>query len=361
MDNLFGKDYLGYHYDKSKVCFVNEEDLPNFEYNHDEWEDGYYQTLNCTPLSPRSPLGKKGRKADKSHTEQKSKPARRCLFPAPKLNSCSLPSEVRVKNHSQPTQKIPCPASITESLRSVQEPLKLCMSQTATRQELSQIKLPPVANLIHETEVVPIFGKFQEDNPYLLNSRPSEHIMMAAHKIISTCSSQVIDTNTIHLDDSDGLSGVTIGTLGNFNSSGIDVPLKYCSLAKMQRNFKEMAWLHFNPVKYTFRETEIKFLCSFFENSPHDPLRVVASLEDIRVDFKSLSTLVGERYIDNFIINYCLKKSLIDKQKRTKSCSLLCLPAEALSWLNNQDFDPIKSIIQKDLHHPTELKLILMP
>ena len=52
MDNLFGKDYLGYHYDKSKVCFVNEEDLPDFEYNHDEWEDRYYQTLNCTPLSP---------------------------------------------------------------------------------------------------------------------------------------------------------------------------------------------------------------------------------------------------------------------------------------------------------------------
>ena len=122
-----------------------------------------------------------------------------------------------------------------------------------------------------------------------------------------------------------------------------------------------MAWLHFNPDKYTLRETEIKFLCSYFESSHHDPLHVVASLDGICVDFKSLSTLVGECYIENFIINYCLKKSLINKQKQTKSCSVLCLPSGALSWLENQDLDPIKTIIQKDLHHPTGLKLILMP
>ena len=186
--------------------------------------------------------------------------------------------------------------------------------------------------------------------------------MMIAHKIISTCSSQVIDANTLQLDDSDGPSGVKIGTLGNFNTSGIDVLLRYCSIANMQHNFKEeMAWLHFNPDKYTLRETEIKFLCSYFESSHHDPLHVVGSLDGICVDFKSFSTLVGERYIDNVIINYCLKKSLINKQKQTKSCSILCLPPEALSWLKNQDLDPIKTIIQKELHHPTELKFILMP
>lgn len=123
-----------------------------------------------------------------------------------------------------------------------------------------------------------------------------------------------------------------------------------------------MKWLHFNPDKLSLGETEIKYLCSFFESSPHDPLRVVTSLDGINVDFKSVSTLVGERYIDNFIIDYCLKKSLINSQKQTKSTSsILCLPAEALSWLENQDLDPIKTVIQKDLHHPSELKLILMP
>ena len=363
MDNLFGKDYLGYHYDKSKVCFVNEEYLPDFEYNRDEWEDRCYQTLNCTPLSPRSPLAKRGKKGEESQAEQKFKPGKRCLFPAPKANSCPLPSAVSAKQQYQPTQQIQSPVSIPKSLKPVQEPLKLCMSQTATRQELSQIKLPPVTNIIRETEVVPIFGNFQEDNPYSLKSRPSEHIMTIAHKIISTCSAQLIDGNTIQLDDEDDPSGVKIGTLGNFDTTGIDILLRYCSIAKMQHNFRdEMAWLHFNPDKFSLGETEIKYLCTFFESSPHDPLRVVTSLDGVNVDFKSVSTLVGERYIDNFIIDYCLKKSLINSQKQTKSTSsILCLPAEALSWLENQDLDPIKTVIQKDLHHPNELKLILMP
>ena len=88
---------------------------------------------------------------------------------------------------------------------------------------------------------------------------------------------------------------------------------------------------------------------------------VLSLLDGIHVDFKSLSTLVGERYIDNFIIDYCLKKTLIDKQKQTKSYSTICLPAQALTWLHNQVLDPIKTIIQKDLYHPNELKRILMP
>ena len=105
MDNLFGKDYLGYHYDKSKVCFVNAEDSPDFEYNHDEWEDGYYQTRNCTPMSPQSPSVKKSRQDDEQHAEQKSKPAKRCLFTASNSNSCPLPSGVRVRKQPQSTQK----------------------------------------------------------------------------------------------------------------------------------------------------------------------------------------------------------------------------------------------------------------
>lgn len=118
MDNLFGKDYLGYHYDKSKVCFVNEEDLPDFEHNHDEWEERYnYQNLNCTPLSPRSPLAKGGKKGEESQAEQKFKPAKRCLFPAPKAKSCPLPSAVSAKQQSQPTQQIQSPVSIPKSLK----------------------------------------------------------------------------------------------------------------------------------------------------------------------------------------------------------------------------------------------------
>lgn len=52
-------------------------------------------------------------------------------------------------------------------------------------------------------------------------------------------------------------------------------------------------------------------LVCFFKTSPHDPQHVTASLDGINVDFKYLLTLVGERYIDNFVINFCLKKAIL--------------------------------------------------
>lgn len=250
---------------------------------------------------------------------------------------------------------------ISKSSKSDPESLKKCMSPNATRQELSHMKLPPVTSQIHENVVVPTYGNFHEENPYLLKSRPSDNIMNIAHKITSSSSSQVIQENTIQLDDSDDPTGVTIGNLGTFSNCGIQVLLKYCSISKMQQNFKqEMAWLSFNPDKDILKDSEIKFFCNFFKGSPHDPLHVVVSLDGLHVDFKSLSTLVGERYIDNFIINYCTRKTLLLKHQQKQNSSVLCLPTEALSWLDNQVLEPIKTI-RKDLQHPQELKLILMP
>ena len=235
--------------------------------------------------------------------------------------------------------------------------IKQSISQSATRQQLSRIKLPPVT-LIQEKDVVLIYGDFQEENPYLVKSRPSENILTAARKIMSACS-QVTDGNTIQLDDGDSPSGVKIGQQGNFSDSGIQVLSRYCSVARMQQQYKEeMAWLNFNPDKHTIGAPEIKYLCSFFESSLHDPKHVVASLDGLFVDFKSLSTLVGQRYIDNFVINYCLRKTLLSKQQKN---SILCLPTEALTWLDNQVLEPIKNSISKELHHSHDVKLILMP
>ena len=84
---------------------------------------------------------------------------------------------------------------------------------------------------------------------------------------------------------------------------------------------------------------------------------MVASLAGINNDFKSLSTLVGERYIDNFVINFCPKKAILSKQTK----SVLCLPSEALVWLDNHNMEPIQNIFRNDLHHPNEMKLIVMP
>ena len=116
--------------------------------------------------------------------------------------------------------------------------------------------------------------------------------MEAAHKVMNSCSTQMIQGNTIQLGDSNGPSGVRIGNLGNFNNSDIQVLSRYCSIAKLQQDYKdEMAWLSVNPDKQSLRDPEIKDLSRIFQSSPHDPLYVVASLDGHHVDFKSLSTL----------------------------------------------------------------------
>ena len=92
-----------------------------------------------------------------------------------------------------------------------------------------------------------------------------------------------------------------------------------------------MAWLSLNQDKHTPKDSEIKNLCSFFKSSSHDLLHIAASLDGIRVDFKSLLTLVGEPYIDNFVINHCLRKTLQLKQKQIDSIPV-CLLKPRYGW-----------------------------
>ena len=219
--------------------------------------------------------------------KQKSKPPIRYLFPDQMSDSCSKPQAKPAHIHVSHSPNISALSS------TVLASLKRCMSQTATRQELSQTKLPPVTTLIQKKDiVVVIHGEFQEDNPNMIKSRPSESIMVVAHKVMKSCSIQMIQGNTIELDDSNGPSGVRIGNLGNLNNRGIQVLSKYCSVAKLQQDYKEeMVGLSVNPDKQFLTDPEIKYLFRIFKSSPHDPLHVVATLDGHHVDFKSLSTL----------------------------------------------------------------------
>ena len=72
------------------------------------------------------------------------------------------------------------------------------MSETATRQELSQTKLPPFSTLIQEDDIVAINGEFQEDNPYIIKSCPSESIMEVDHKVMHEFMFNTDDTRKHH-------------------------------------------------------------------------------------------------------------------------------------------------------------------
>lgn len=421
MELLFGGEFLRYEYDEKKVCCVIDEDAPDYEYDHDHWEMELLKRLVETPISPRH-RGKRNTATNERNKKKRSQPAQRCLFPtkkgvgspnkrkrkrstpvqsvqnsptssmtAQKPSERNAPTfEAKLENgKSKPTRKCLFPTkkaaarpnqleregitpmepgqqSVTSSF-TAQKPdpqaLKQCISQTATRQELSAIRLPPVTTLrIQEKDVVPIRGKFQETDPFLARNRPSETTMEAARKIVDACQAKVVQGDTIQLNDHDDPSGVVIGNLGSFTTHGVRVLLSFCHLASMQREYnEEMSWLVSSPDRRSLDDSEIMRLRNFLQNSPHDPQRVVASCDGQNVDFKSISTLVGERYIDNFAINYCLKKTLILKNKGQQRSSILCLPSAAFIWLENGLVQPIKTIIMKDLKHPENLKFVLMP
>ena len=124
--------------------------------------------------------------------------------------------------------------------------------------------------------------------------------MDTTHKVMNSCSTQMIQGNTIQLDDGNGPSGVRIGNLGNFNNSGIQV-LEILLFCKICQRITKKKWLgSVSTLTNNPWETQKS---SISPSSPHNPLYIVASLDGHHVDFKSFLTLVGEHYIDNFIIN----------------------------------------------------------
>ena len=80
-------------------------------------------------------LEKKGKTND-PQAEQTSKPPRRCLFPTQSPDPSHKPQAVRTKQQEELAPNTQGP-SIFKSSQSPPESLKRCMSQAATRQELS--------------------------------------------------------------------------------------------------------------------------------------------------------------------------------------------------------------------------------
>lgn len=184
MESLFGKEFLHYEFDKKKVCYVSAEDMPKYEYNHDEWETEYHKNNNRTPSSPALPTGE----AIKSHKEKSSleqhedasslavnwlilvlaKKNRRTQdqqkltkSPAgsssPKLDLKALkrcPQTVarkeKRKRMRSPEADKKSPTTCLISPKLDPTALKHCILQTTTREELSEIQLPPVTALIQK-------------------------------------------------------------------------------------------------------------------------------------------------------------------------------------------------------------------
>ena len=46
MTMMFGADFLSYEYDRKRNCHVQDEDLPQFVYDMEEWVSTYSDMIN---------------------------------------------------------------------------------------------------------------------------------------------------------------------------------------------------------------------------------------------------------------------------------------------------------------------------
>ena len=208
----------------------------------------------------------------------------------------------------------------TDSTMSSGNSAWLTMISNLTRKQLSNISVPQVSvNPFQSTSIVSVCGLFNETDPLELHERPPEIVLEQADKIIGKKQGNGYPT------------GVVIPKLGTFSRTGITILKKFCKISSLKALIhSEERWLDENSDGLSMAEMwAIKeVLWNQGEN------KTVLKVGDKSTDVASFSTLVGERYLDNFVIDVSILCFLQDFKGRSKA---LYLPSETHTWLNTSN------------------------
>ena len=340
MDNLFNemfsKDFNKFSFTETLVCVVAEEDQPLLRYNHSEWEKVFLSKLAGSKVCLEKPSSK---------PKEAGKPPIKSLF---KKKVCLENTQnKKIKFYSlQDSKSIPALGhpKHQDKLKNMSnyelhaDYIKLCQSRKATREELVNICLPKVDPNLQVEDVAPVFGEFVTQNPFVLKSRPSESVTTAALNTLSTCHNLTtpFDDNCIVINEKNDPTGVALGELGTFDADSINVFKTFCDISEMQKNYQfEMAWLQRQCSGHSVED--ITLVEQFLKKSPLNNSNVIVLQEDLFVDFKSVTSLIGERWVDNFVINFFLKKFIAFDCEQHKEKVIASLPTEAFNWIESKE------------------------
>ena len=82
--------------------------------------------------------------------------------------------------------------------------------------------------------------------------------------------------------------------------------------------------------------------------------------DDLFVDFKSVTSLVGERWIDNFVINFFLHKFIAVDSEQQKVKTIASLPSEAFHWIENKQSN-VESMLRANVDNAHHIQFLLLP
>ena len=207
---------------------------------------------------------------------------------------------------------------------------------------MSDIVVPRVSiSNPYSANITSVFGTYNEKDPLSLHERPPERLVEEAYKRFSTKKG--------HQEP----MGLAIGSLGTFSRNGIAVLKKFCELSSLKAAIQsEERWLEADPDVLSF--TEISAINNVLWNKSTGETVLRAGNKSI--DVASFSTLVRERYLDNFIIDVSSLRFLQDCQ----GSKALHLPPETHTWLQTRNNHFVSCKIREVLSTSVENELDLL-
>lgn len=323
--NIFGEDYLNYNWDRAKgQMIISPNSFPTYVYDHALWEKSY-------PV----PGSNSSVPCSVSHIVSSSSESPVVTPLPPTSQSASVISRPVSGTTSSRcnTSKLPCsslPVSNIATTTYVAD-LMVCATADATRGQLSTLSLPPVAQIPDHCICV-VSDPERLNNPLQLMFRPSETALRKGYQLIDQAN------NDSESEDEDHQVAVKFGELGVFDCRAIDVLISACkaSLTKM-RVKEEEKWLQGSNGVLT--AAQIHEIASLLFGSK--PEQEILRVKDVFVDANDISALVGERYLNGFLIDaLCLKYS---EEAILSGSTSLYLPSLTQTWVSSGSLPHLKS------------------
>ena len=358
---MYGKDSLKYLYSKDKGTTVQESDDPRclYQYDHDAWEANYDAYIAAIDKDDSPKIAKSLKphldKVCCLHDEMSSTldPTSHSIPPANPVSngssqSVDCPKVLPVVEPSSASSHYVIDLASTESTTASTHPTWLTTLASLTRKQLGTTDVPKVtATPICSSDIRRVFGAYSEKDPLTLNERPPEQVVSDAGKALRMKQNDLKPT------------GVQIGNLGTFSNDGIAILKKFCEISSLRASIRsEDRWLMVTTDGLSANEVR-----SIEQVLWHQRIgETILKAGQKSVDVGSFSTLVGERYLDNFVIDVAILHYLGDGQKEVGTKALY-LPCETHTWLNTNDELFIKQKFRGLLgtSRENEFDLILLP
>ena len=358
---MYGKDSLKYLYSKDKGTTVQESDDPRclYQYDHDAWEANYDAYIAAIDKDDSPKIAKSLKphldKVCCLHDEMSSTldPTSHSIPPANPVSngssqSVDCPKVLPVVEPSSASSHYVIDLASTESTTASTHPTWLTTLASLTRKQLGTTDVPKVtATPICSSDIRRVFGAYSEKDPLTLNERPPEQVVSDAGKALRMKQNDLKPTD------------VQMGNLGTFSNDGIAILKKFCEISSLRASIRsEDRWLMVTTHGLSANEVR-----SIEQVLWHQRIgETILKAGQKSVDVGSFSTLVGERYLDNFVIDVAILHYLGDGQKEVGTKALY-LPCETHTWLNTNDELFIKQKFRGLLgtSRENEFDLILLP